>query len=77
MNVVDEEKLIERLVPKIEERIRYRIVRSIIKVLEEEFYPPEEMFREEFIESVKEAESEIKEGKSKIYSYEEFKKIFS
>ena len=45
-------------------------------VEEEQFYPPEEMFREEFVKSVEEAEKEIKEGKSKRYSYDEFKKEF-
>ena len=33
-------------------------MRSIIDALEEQFYPPEEMFREEFVKSVKEAEHE-------------------
>ncbi len=70
------EQLVEQLAPRIEERIRYKIVRSIIDALEEQFYPPEEMFREEFVKSVEEAEKEIKEGKSKRYSYEEFKKEF-
>ncbi len=57
---IDEEdqKLVERLAPKIEERVRYKVVRSIIDALEEQFYPPEEMFREEFIKSVEEAEHE-------------------
>jgi hypothetical protein len=59
-----------------EEKIRYRVVRSIINALEEQFYPPEEMFREEFVKSVEEAEKEIKEGKSKRFSYDEFKKEF-
>ena len=53
-----EEQLVERLAPRIEERIRYRVVRSIIDALEEQFYPPEEMFREEFVKSVEEAEKE-------------------
>ncbi|MBA7512267.1 hypothetical protein ES705_04271 [subsurface metagenome] len=64
---VSEEELVERIVPKIEERIKYRIVRSIIDVLEEQFYPPEEMFREEFIERVKEAEKRVKEGKARSF----------
>jgi hypothetical protein len=58
MRAVDEEELVERLAPRIEERIRYKIVRSIIDALEEQFYPPEEMFREEFVKSVEEAEKE-------------------
>ena len=74
--MVEEEQLVERLVPRIEEKIRYRVVRSIINALEEQFYPPEEMFREEFVKSVEEAEKEIKEGKSKRYSYDEFKNKF-
>jgi hypothetical protein len=56
--MVDEEQLVERLVPRIEEKIRYRVVRSIINALEEQFYPPEEMFSEEFVKSVEEAEKE-------------------
>lgn len=42
-------------------------MRSIIDALEEQFYPPEEMFREEFIERLKEAEKRVKEGKSKSF----------
>ena len=45
MRAVDEEELVERLVPRIEERIRYKIVRGIINALEEEFYPPEKDMR--------------------------------
>ncbi len=56
--MVEEGQLVERLAPRIEERIRYKIVRSIIDALEEQFYPPEEMFREEFVKSVEEAEKE-------------------
>jgi hypothetical protein len=33
-------------------------VRSIIDALEEQFYPPEEMLRDEFVKSVEEAEKE-------------------
>ena len=65
--MVEEEQLVERLAPRIEERIRYRVVRSIIDALEEQFYPPEEMFRDEFVKSVKEAEKRVKEGKAKSF----------
>jgi len=71
---VDEEQLIEKITPKIEEKVRYDVVRSIIGVLEEQFYPPEEMIREEVIKEIEEVEKEVAEGKSKVYSYEEFKK---
>jgi len=76
MKMIEEEELVGRLAPKIEERIRYKIVRSIVDALEEQCYPPEEMFREEFIKRVEEAERDVKEGKSKRYSYDEFKKEF-
>ena len=56
--MVEEKQLVERLAPRIEERVRYRVVRSIIDALEEQFYPPEEMFREEFVKSIEEAEKE-------------------
>ncbi|MBE0517580.1 MAG: hypothetical protein IBX41_09430 [Methanophagales archaeon] len=62
--MVDEEQLVERLAPRIEERIRYKIVRSIIDALEEQFYPPEEMLRDEFVKRVQEAEKRVKEGKA-------------
>ncbi len=32
-----------------------------------QFYPPEEMFRDEFIERVKEAEKRVKEGKGRYF----------
>lgn len=63
-NITGEEKLIEVIIPEIEERIQYKIVRNIIDALEEQFYPPEEMIREEFIKSVEEAERRVKEGKA-------------
>ncbi|HNX40375.1 MAG TPA: hypothetical protein PKK11_07295 [Methanothrix sp.] len=73
----EDKKLIERLAPMIEDSLRYKIVRSLIDALEETSYPPEEMIREDFIEEIKEAEKEIKEGKSNRYSIESFKEKFS
>jgi len=64
----DEEKLIEKMTPGIEEKVRYDVVQSIIGVLEEQFYPPEEMIREEVIKEIE----EVAKGKSRVYSYEEF-----
>ncbi|OQX18289.1 MAG: hypothetical protein BWK75_06775 [Candidatus Altiarchaeales archaeon A3] len=71
---INEEQFIERITPKIEEKIKYDVVQSIISVLEEQFYPPEERIREEVIIDIEETEKEITEGKSKVYSYEEFRK---
>jgi hypothetical protein len=56
--MINEEEFLERIAPKIEERIRYKIVKSIINTLEEEFYPPEEMIRQEFIKAIKNAEKD-------------------
>jgi lipoate-protein ligase A len=67
MNEEEEQKLVERLAPILEERIGYRILRNIIDALEEQFYPPEEMIREEFVKSVEEAEKRVKEGKAKSF----------
>jgi hypothetical protein len=67
MNTLDEEALVERLAPKIEERIRYKIVRSVIDALAEEFYPPEELLREDFVKRVEAAEERVKAGKSRSF----------
>lgn len=58
-HVIDEDALIEKLLPKIEERIRTDVVRSLISALEDQIYPPEEAFRGEFVKRVERA------GKSK------------
>lgn len=58
-HVIDEDALVERILPKIEERVREDVVRSLISALEEQAYPPEEKFRKEFVARVK------KTGKSK------------
>ena len=36
--MVEEEQLVERLAPRIEERIRYKIVRSIIDALDKQTF---------------------------------------
>ena len=72
----EERKIVERLAPALEEKLRYSIVRSLIEALEEQSYPPEELIRQEFIESIEEAEEEIKSGKSRRYSLGAFKKEF-
>ena len=74
--MISDAELVERLAPMIEERVRYKVVRSIIDTLEEQCYPPEEMFREEFIKRVEDAEKNALAGKSKHYTYDEFKKEF-
>ncbi len=57
--VLDEDAIVEKLIPKLERRLRTDIIRSIIDSLEGQLYPPEESFRKSFVEHVKKA------GKSK------------
>ena len=73
----EERRLIERLAPVLEDSLRYKIVRSIIDALLEKSYPPEEMLHEDLIKEVEEAEKDIKSGKGKRYTYDEFKRQFS
>ncbi len=53
--IIDEDALIKRILPKIEERVRMNVVKSLISTLEEQIYPPEERFKEEFVKRVKKA----------------------
>ncbi len=73
----EERRLIERIAPVLEDSLRYKIVRSIIDALLEKSYPPEEMLHEDLIKDVEEAEKDIKSGKGKRYTYDEFKRQFS
>jgi len=57
-NSVNEEELLEILVPRVESRISSKIVQRIIDALREELYPPEDMIREEFVNEIEEAETE-------------------
>ena len=53
--VIDENALIEKLLPKIEERIRADVIRGLISALEVQLYPPEDAFREDFVRRVEKA----------------------
>ncbi|VVB60529.1 Uncharacterised protein [uncultured archaeon] len=67
---------IPELEKRLEDKITHKIIKRITDVLEEEFYPPEEMIREEFIKDVEAAQNRVKHGKSKVLSPEEFKAKF-
>jgi len=67
MITLDEEALVERLAPKIEARIRYKLVRSVINAFAEEFYPPEEQLREDFVKRVEAAEQRVKAGTARSF----------
>ena len=55
---INEDELLERLVPKIESRISSKIVQRIIDALNEELYPSEDMIRKEFVIEIEKAEKE-------------------
>lgn len=63
---IDEDALVERILPKVEEKVRTDIVRSLISALEEQIYPPEEAFRDEFVKRVEKASK----GKGKVFKTE-------
>ncbi|MBI5102012.1 MAG: hypothetical protein HZB33_09300 [Nitrospirae bacterium] len=53
--VIDESALIEKLIPKIEERIRTDVIRNLISALEEQLYPSEDAFRQDFVRRAEKA----------------------
>ena len=57
-----ENEIADRITPiiekRIEARIKHRIVQSIVDTLDENFYPPEEMIKEEYIKQVEDAQKE-------------------
>ena len=59
------DEMVERLIPRIEERVTYKVIQSVIDALEEQFYPPEEMIREELIDEIHDSEKRIERGKGK------------
>lgn len=69
-----EENIIKKITPRIEEKVKSEIIRAIVDTLEEQFYPSEEMIREEFIKEVEEAGKRVKEGKSDLLTFEELQK---
>jgi N-methylhydantoinase A/oxoprolinase/acetone carboxylase beta subunit len=76
MTTLAEEALVERLAPKIEERIRYKLVRSVITALAEEFYPPEEQLREDLVNRVEAAEQRVKAGTARSFKDRDELKAF-
>jgi hypothetical protein len=74
MKIKEIEKQVAKIMPEIEERVAYKIARKIADILHEEIYPPESMFRKEFIKEVKEALKEVKSGK--LITKEKLEKIW-
>ncbi|HTR45489.1 MAG TPA: hypothetical protein VMH06_07240 [Thermodesulfovibrionales bacterium] len=50
--VIDENALIDKLLPRIEERVRADVIGRLISALEEQLYPPEGAFRDDFVRRV-------------------------
>ena len=61
--VIDESALIDKLLPKIEERVRADVIGRLISALEEQLYPPEDAFRQEFVKRIE----KTSKGKGKIF----------
>lgn len=67
MKSTTEDEVIERLIPRIEERVTYKVIQGVIDALEEQFYPPEDMIRQEFIDEIHDAEKRIERGEGKSF----------
>ena len=73
--IINEEKLVKHLMPKIE-KIVYKTVKAMLPP--EVFYPPESMIKKSFIKRVLEAEKRIEKGEGKKFNnIREFKKYLN
>lgn len=68
MKSTTEDEVIERLIPRIEERVTYKVIQGVIDALEEQFYPPEDMIRQEFIDEIHDADKRIERGEGKSFN---------
>jgi hypothetical protein len=67
---LDELKLI------LKKELRQEILTEVLDIIRDEFYPPEEKIRTEFIKKVEAAERRVREGKFTQYTPKEFEKSF-
>ena len=61
----------KRVEKRLEERMKYRFFKILSRTIEEEFMPPEEMFKKEFVEETEKILKDMESGKAKTYSLEE------
>ena len=61
---------------ELKRELRQEILTEVLDIIRDEFYPPEEKIRKDFIKKVEEAERRVKEGKFSKYTPEEFEKKF-
>jgi len=71
-----EEKIINKILPRIERKLVPKITKRIVDEINKEEYPPEMQFKKSFIRKVKAAQKRIREGKGRTYTYDEFKRKF-
>ncbi|MBW6518276.1 MAG: hypothetical protein K0A89_07220 [ANME-2 cluster archaeon] len=67
---------LEQLKLELKKELRQEILTEVLDIIRDEFYPPEENIRKEFIKKVEEAERRAKEGTLIKYTPEEFEKRF-
>jgi lipoate-protein ligase A len=67
---------LDELKLELKRELRQEILTEVLDIIRDEFYPPEEKIRKEFIKKVEEAERRVKEGKFLKYTPEEFEKKF-
>ena len=67
---------LEEIKFELKQELRQEILTEVLEIIRDEFYPPEENIRTEFIKKVEEAERRVKEGKFSKYTTEEFEKRF-
>ncbi len=67
---------LDELKLELKRELRQEILIEVLDIIRDEFYPPEEQIRNEFIKKVEEAERRVKEGKFSKYTTEEFERRF-
>lgn len=71
-NLMDAVVNLDELKSELKNELRQEILTEVLDIIRDEFYPPEEKIRKEFIRKVEEAEQRVKEGKFSEYTLEEF-----
>ena len=67
---------LDELKLELKSELRQEILTEVLDIIRDEFYPPEDKIRKQFIKKVEEAERRVKKGKFSKYTQEEFEKRF-
>ena len=67
---------LDELKLELKKELRQEILTEVLDIVRDEFYPPEEKIRKQFIKKIEEAELRVKKGKFLKYTPEEFGKRF-